>query len=163
MTDKAMDDKKAPEKTIHEIDVSNLRFYASLFRELQWQTDVLHWSVFEHTLLHIAERIAALTQQLAEARADAKQRKAEAVIALEVLTRIATPEQIHEATSAILASRTAPQDSPPIVCPNCKEAGLGCDQFQCWKYTPEQEAQLRQQRTAPWEQEAPTPPAKEQP
>jgi hypothetical protein len=32
----------------------NLRFYAGLFREKKWETDVLHWSVFESTLKEVA-------------------------------------------------------------------------------------------------------------
>lgn len=47
-------------------DVSNLRFYAELFRKHQWQTDVLHWSVFEGTLNQVAERIRTLRAQLAD-------------------------------------------------------------------------------------------------
>lgn len=42
-----------------EIDISNLRFYARMFREYKWETDVLSWTVFEHTLKTIADRLAA--------------------------------------------------------------------------------------------------------
>lgn len=42
-----------------EIDISNLRFYARMFREYKWETDVLSWTVFEHTLKAIADRLAA--------------------------------------------------------------------------------------------------------
>lgn len=40
------------------IDVSNLRFYASIFREKKWETDVICWNVFEATLNEIADRLA---------------------------------------------------------------------------------------------------------
>lgn len=43
--------------TQNEIDVKNLRLYAQLFREHQWQTRNLHWSVFAATLEMIAERL----------------------------------------------------------------------------------------------------------
>jgi len=52
-----------------------------------------------------------IARELVEARKDRDQRKAEAAVALAVLVRIGTPEQIHEATSAILASREPAQPS----------------------------------------------------
>lgn len=42
-----------------EIDVKNLRFYAEMFRQYEWSTDIIHWGVFEQTLNEIAARIAA--------------------------------------------------------------------------------------------------------
>lgn len=47
----------------------------------------------------IASRLITISEEL-------KQSKREAAITLEVLTRIATPEQIHQATSAIVSSRS---------------------------------------------------------
>jgi len=40
---------KKETRTQVEIDACNLRFYARLFREYHWQTDVMHWSVFAAT------------------------------------------------------------------------------------------------------------------
>jgi hypothetical protein len=45
---------------IKNYDVRNLRLYASLFRENKWETDALHWNVFEATLNEIADSIARL-------------------------------------------------------------------------------------------------------
>ena len=53
-----------PETEQNRIDVSNLRFYARLFRENHWETDVMHWSVFSSTLDEVAERIATAEQAL---------------------------------------------------------------------------------------------------
>lgn len=39
------------------IDISNLRFYAELFRHWKWETPQLHWTLFETTLRSIADRI----------------------------------------------------------------------------------------------------------
>jgi len=50
-----------------EIDVSNLRFYAQMFNEYKWETDVLHWSVFRGTLEEIASRYENLVRQAAQA------------------------------------------------------------------------------------------------
>jgi hypothetical protein len=58
-----------PETEQNRIDVSNLRFYARLFRENHWETDVMHWSVFSSTLDEVAERIAKAEQALAASQA----------------------------------------------------------------------------------------------
>ena len=55
-----------PETDQNRIDVSNLRFYARLFRENHWETDVMHWSVFSTTLDKVADRIAKAEQTVAE-------------------------------------------------------------------------------------------------
>lgn len=47
--------------TQDEIDVKNLRFYATLFAAHQWETPQLHWSVFAQTLEEIANRMAELS------------------------------------------------------------------------------------------------------
>lgn len=36
-----------------------------------------------------------------------------------------------------------------FVCPNCHESGIGCKEFGCWKWTPEQESEARRMKTAP--------------
>lgn len=41
----------------------NLHFYANLFREKEWGTDIIHWSVFEATLLEVADYIAELERE----------------------------------------------------------------------------------------------------
>jgi len=46
-------------KSQAEIDVSNLRFYAEMFKQHEWSTIVIHWGVFEQTLREIAERLEA--------------------------------------------------------------------------------------------------------
>ena len=38
------------------IDVNNLRFYATMAREFQWQTDVIDFRVIEETLNQVASR-----------------------------------------------------------------------------------------------------------
>ena len=48
---------KKETRTQVEIDACNLRFYARLFREYHWQTDVMHWSVFAATCESIADRL----------------------------------------------------------------------------------------------------------
>jgi hypothetical protein len=55
-----------PETEQNRIDVSNLRFYARLFRENHWETDVMHWSVFSSTLDAVADRIAKAEQAVAD-------------------------------------------------------------------------------------------------
>jgi len=47
----------------HEIDIKNLRFYAEMFRQHEWGTVVIHWSVFEQTLKEIASRMNSLRKQ----------------------------------------------------------------------------------------------------
>lgn len=39
------------------IDAKNLRFYADMFDQYRWRTDVIHHSVFATTLREIADRI----------------------------------------------------------------------------------------------------------
>jgi hypothetical protein len=53
-------------KTQSEIDVSNLRFYARLFREHKWELREMSWTVFEQTLNEVAERIAQQDVKLQE-------------------------------------------------------------------------------------------------
>ena len=49
--------EKAAEQS--RIDVSNLRFYARLFREHKWESPGMCWNVFSHTLDEVAARIEA--------------------------------------------------------------------------------------------------------
>ena len=49
----------APTDKQRQIDVSNLAFYAEMFRQHEWGTVVIHWSVFEATLKEVAARIKA--------------------------------------------------------------------------------------------------------
>lgn len=58
-----------PTKSQEEIDVSNLRFYADLFRRYEWQTDVLHSGVFISTLNGIAGRYAECARERDELKA----------------------------------------------------------------------------------------------
>lgn len=59
------------------VDIKNLRFYADLFKEHQWQTDILHWTVFEATLKEIAERYAALQSELSALKGENERLKKE--------------------------------------------------------------------------------------
>lgn len=54
---------RQPRPTQSEIDISNLRFYAELFREHKWETQWVHWSVFVQTLTEVADRIAGLVAE----------------------------------------------------------------------------------------------------
>jgi hypothetical protein len=49
-------EKEAADKQ-RQIDISNLRFYAEMFKQHQWSTVAIHWGVFEQTLREIADRI----------------------------------------------------------------------------------------------------------
>ena len=47
---------EAKSKSQHKIDISNLRFYAQMARQFEWQTDIIDWRVIEQTLNEIATR-----------------------------------------------------------------------------------------------------------
>ncbi len=59
---------ESPKKKQRAIDISNLRFYGSLFRKHKWDTDVIGWGVFEVTLNEIADRLAAVDPEGDQAR-----------------------------------------------------------------------------------------------
>jgi hypothetical protein len=45
-------------------------------------------------------------------------------------------------------SLNPPQEGANNKCPNCRDSEAGCREFGCWKYTPEQEAKLREDADA---------------
>jgi hypothetical protein len=53
-------------KKQRDIDISNLRFCAEMFKEHQWETVVTHWTVFEKTLREIADRLNGLNEAVAQ-------------------------------------------------------------------------------------------------
>jgi|SRR5579863_698413 len=48
------------------LDIANLRFYARLFRQYGWGTDVVHWSEVEKTLTEVAQRLEQQSEQSAQ-------------------------------------------------------------------------------------------------
>ena len=57
-------------KSQAQLDELNLRFYSEMFKQHEWGTDVIHWSVFHATLKEIADRYAALFAEVVELRRD---------------------------------------------------------------------------------------------
>ncbi len=47
-------------------DLKNLRFYAAQFKDHQWQSPWIHWSVFHQTLNEIADRVGELDKRFKE-------------------------------------------------------------------------------------------------
>jgi hypothetical protein len=72
-----MSEIRKERKTQAEIDVSNLRFYAEMFKQHEWSTVVIHWGVFEQTLREIAERLEAAELSRDSALAEVERLKAE--------------------------------------------------------------------------------------
>jgi hypothetical protein len=54
------------ESPLLDVDLKNLRFYATQFREHQWQSPWIHWSVFMQTLNEIADRTEELERRFRE-------------------------------------------------------------------------------------------------
>lgn len=54
------------ESPLLDVDLKNLRFYATQFREHQWQSPWIHWSVFAQTLNEIANRTEELERRFRE-------------------------------------------------------------------------------------------------
>ncbi len=49
-----------------EHDLKNLRFYSAQFKEHEWQSPWIHWSVFHQTLNEIADRVEELDKRFKE-------------------------------------------------------------------------------------------------
>lgn len=91
--------------------IANAERIATQAQQIQAQQEELALWRSEHDPCPFSLELEQAKQTITALQATVARHKLETAIALECLTRIATPEQIHEATSAILASRATSPES----------------------------------------------------